>query len=94
MKYKYKLKNTRFSSEQLENCEVCGKYVGEVFFQTEAKGYVSAFDKRPPVTLRWTHHQCRSNFGHQHCLESIRKKGAVLSESLDECQRLVTIVSI
>jgi hypothetical protein len=56
MKYKYKLKNTRFSSEQLENCEVCGKYVGEVFFQTEAKGYVSAFDKRPPVTLRWTHH--------------------------------------
>lgn len=65
-KYRYRIKNTGFSSKRFGNCEVCGKHVSEVYFQVE---------QRTVLMNDGTPFWSRSGdwFGHKECLESKQK---------------------
>lgn len=67
--YRYRVTNTRKSSDHYGNCEVCEKPVVEVHIQTESRHYRRTSDG----VESWTHHGCHSLFGHQKCLEQQRK---------------------
>lgn len=62
--YRYRLFNSRCSSARLGDCEVCNKYVSDVFHQIEEREY------EPKA---WTQHECNSYFGHRDCLLGKRR---------------------
>ncbi len=51
----YRLINQNCSSQKLGNCEVCGKWVSEVWFRTHEKPFVNG--------------RHLDRFGHKECLE-------------------------
>jgi len=59
-KYKYKLISQKESSAKYGLCEVCGKFVSEVFHQIESRKYEDGY----------TYAGCKDYFGHKECLES------------------------
>ena len=67
-KYRYRLSSTGYSSKRYGNCEVCGKYVSEVFYQAEERAFT-----RPDGTQGWTQQKCVSKFGHKECLLKLRR---------------------
>lgn len=67
--YRYNLSSTGYSSNHYSNCDICGKYATEVFYQTEEKQYFN------PITqqLSWTKNNCFDYFGHKECLLNRRR---------------------
>ena len=63
--YKYKVIKSNASSRKLGNCEVCGKFVDDVYHQIESKKYIGLDSE-----TGWTHYKCSDYFGHKGCLES------------------------
>lgn len=66
--YKYNLSSCDESSNKLGICQVCGKYVTEVFIQIEERHY--NFTHNNINYEGWTHHNCNTLFGHENCLKS------------------------
>ena len=62
--YRYKTSQMHASSEKYGLCEVCGKSVTDVYYQSEARQMASG---------RLTHLGCKALFGHSTCLESVRR---------------------
>ena len=62
--YRYRLSSTGYNSNRYGNCEVCGKYVTEVFIQTKTKHY--KFEHNGVVYEGWSHQG--DAFGHEKCL--------------------------
>ncbi len=66
--YRYRIKNTGFSSQRYGPCEVCRKPVSEVHYQVEEQE--CAIDGEDPF---WTTHDCTNLFGHESCLLNARR---------------------
>lgn len=62
--YKYRMFDSKCSSERLGNCEVCGKYVSNMFHQIETRKFSEGY----------THYKCSDYFGHMECLEKKRRR--------------------
>jgi hypothetical protein len=69
--YRYRLKSTGYSSDKYGKCEVCGKYVSEVFLQVEERYY--KFEHNGQIYEGWTKNGCKDYFGHKKCLKSVQK---------------------
>lgn len=67
--YVYEISSTEQSSNHYGNCEVCGKHVSEVFYQTENRKYFNPIANKQSLTS----HQCKNLFGHQECLIGVRR---------------------
>lgn len=65
--YRYRIKNTRASSEKFGPCEVCNTRVSEVYYQVEEESYTAS------GATEWTQCGCKSLFGHLDCLERVRR---------------------
>lgn len=62
--YQYKLTSTGQSSQTYGNCEVCKKYVSDVFYQVESIEYEPG---------NFTYYECKNYFGHEDCLLAVRR---------------------
>ena len=62
--YRYKISQMHASSDKYGMCEVCGKSVTDVYYQSEARQMAGG---------RWTHLGCKALFGHSKCLEGARR---------------------
>jgi len=62
--YKYVLCHSGGSSAKFGPCEVCGKYVSDVFHQLEERKYKGGYTKDG----------CVSPFGHEACLRKQRRE--------------------
>jgi len=62
--YRYRLTQLHATSDKYGNCEICGEFVADVHYQSEARR-----------TLRgtWTHVGCHNPFGHFNCLMDARR---------------------
>lgn len=70
-KYRYQLYSTGESSSKYGNCEVCGKYASEVWYQSEERTYEPLPGEKGPF---WTWEGCRSWFWHKKCLVSKQRR--------------------
>ena len=70
--YRYKIVSLESSSKKYGSCEICGKYVPEVFMQIEERKYTVTF---PDGTVKesYTQHDCKTWFGHYECLLKMRR---------------------
>lgn len=75
MSYRYKLKLTRYSSERLGPCEVCGKHTSEVYHQMARKLFTDDEGQFWGVIP--------GLFGHERCLIDVRQEPYQLCEELD-----------
>lgn len=83
-RYKYRLNNTKSSSERFGNCEVCSKYVPEVFSVTGFQEYQQH---------RWLDNGIMI-FGQEKCVKAQQQAGTVVSQEADKYGRLITIVQV
>lgn len=83
--YRYILSSTGDNSRKYGNCDVCGKFAPEVFYQSEERQYeISDFlQEELKRKIGWTHFECSSRFGHSECLRSARREPHV-EMTLDE----------
>lgn len=65
--YRYRMKNTGHSSTRFGDCQLCGKHVSEVHYQTEQRRY-----DRGDGTTGYTTRGCRAIYGHAECLRRYR----------------------
>lgn len=66
MQYKYRMMEIGETSKKYGNCEICGRYVDNVYTQVEERAY----------KYGWTLQGCHDYFGHKECLESKRQPNA------------------
>lgn len=62
--YRYRLSRLHATLDKYGVCEICGKFVADVFHQTEA---------RRTSQGTWTHSGCHNIFGHYNCLMDARR---------------------
>jgi hypothetical protein len=63
--YNYKLSSAGCSSSRVGNCEICNKFVSDVYIQTKSKKYdYKGYQGYSHVS---------STFGHNKCLEGVRQ---------------------
>ena len=60
-KYRYRLIPQHASSDKYGKCDICRKFVSDVYHQIEEKNY---------NVTEWTHAGCFDYFGHKECLET------------------------
>ena len=63
-KYRYSLTSIDESSQKYGNCDICGEYVSDVFYQKEERHY------KFKQYEGWTKNKCHNYFGHKDCLIS------------------------
>jgi hypothetical protein len=78
--YGYRMKSLNDGSDRYGVCECCGKPVSTTSYQVEVRLY--NYNGQPG----WTHHLCRSLFGHDHCLIAARR-GAVIASLTPHAHR-------
>lgn len=69
-RHRYTLHRTGHSSSRFGECDVCGKWCSDVFYQSEERAYVNPIQ---PDQESWTQHGCHAWFGHESCLLSRRR---------------------
>jgi hypothetical protein len=62
--YRYRMVQTHCSSDRYGACEVCRKFVSDVWHMIEERRY--QFEGR----IGFTQQGCKDLFGHKECLES------------------------
>lgn len=78
MKYRYRIRNTGYSSKRFGLCEVCGKHASEVFSQIEE---VHCKGEGRDEKDFWSQWDCTNLWGHKQCLVSKRRKPYKLQEA-------------
>lgn len=62
-RHRYKISQIGSTSAKHGLCEVCGKSVNDIYYQSEEREY---------QTNKWTQYGCNNLFGHKDCLLSIQ----------------------